>query len=102
MSKILTECCSTDGCGAMVHGEEEIHFSPVRSETYWSVQHGHLQANYAEGLIEDLRDKAVAAGWHCDEGLLWYCPRCTRGVIVAGTFDAERDRYLRALDVMSA
>ena len=77
MSKILTEVCSTADCGAMIHGEEEIHFRPIRRRPFDVLEDfGHLQLDYAEGLIEDLRVKALAAGWQWD-GTQWLCLRCS-------------------------
>jgi hypothetical protein len=106
MSTVLTLCCDNGDCQAgpdhkpaKVHGEEEICFSPMPSVNYpgGGAAHGHLQARYAEGLLEDLHTAAKSAGWHCDESE-WFCPRCTRARIMRGWTRPE-EIVARALDV---
>ncbi len=98
MSKILTEVCSIAGCGAMVHGEEEITMSPFPPSHDLRAQHGHLILEYAEGLLKDLEIKAVAAGWHwTNQG--WLCGPCANQGSVIELANLHAELVARSLDV---
>jgi len=74
MPKVLAQTCATDGCTAVILGEEAAHFRPLPYR-YWSDDLGSLELPYGEGLIEDLDAACRKAGWHWD-GSGWMCPEC--------------------------
>lgn len=85
MPKILTECCSGLDCKAMIHGDEEIFFRDVPEG--WDAQpYEAVLASYGKGLEEDLRTKAIAAGWQWD-GTQWLCKTCWRKSRLGDTND---------------
>ena len=89
MSCVLTLVCDNGECTsgpdrkpAMVHGEEAAEIrDPHGSERVSTV--GHTVLEYGVGLLKDLYQAALAAGWHWD-GSEWTCPKCTRKGIMRG------------------
>ena len=76
MSDYLARRCSTNGCQAVIIGDEPINLVdrvyPIGTR-YEDV--GDSVLENAHGLEDDLRNKTVAAGWLWD-GTQWLCGPC--------------------------
>lgn len=101
MSLILSLQCDVSDCQSMIHGEETIDLADLPPRYFSSfdayANHGHMVLRNAEGLRQDLREAALAAGWHWD-GSEWRCKACTAKAVevLAASYDALDTEALMA------